>query len=413
MKRVFLAAFITLLLLILPASIALSTPDAGWNKYSGNPIMFYGPPAGWDDFSIYSTDVMFWDHNDVDASNDEFYMWYSGTSYNMNGKDIGVATSKDGMTWTKYNGNPVLRDGTFGYWDYERINAPSVLYDKQEGIWKMWYAGYAAYIGGFWIGYATSPDGINWTKFAGAENTGLVFMSSDYAENFDGYSVLSPEVLKMNSPRGKYHMWYAGNGGTISSNQIGVAFSDDGIHWRRYPDDESPQPVLPIGAPGQWDEGETVSPSILPIGSVLHMWYQGSNADKSITGIGHATSTDGGITWVKDPANPLLVGAALGDWDAERVFYPTVVQDAQGRLFMWYHARRRNMDTIPFKLGVAFWDVNFNPTATPILPPGMTPSPTPTDPSLPADVETCKQGSNACLYMPVVQRPKDTPTPKP
>lgn len=416
MKRVFLAALITLLLLTVPASIALSTPDAGWNKYASNPIMFYGPPAGWDDFSIYSADVMFWDHNDADTSNDEFYMWYSGTSYNMNGKDIGVATSKDGISWTKYNSNPVLRDGTFGYWDYERINAPSVLYDKEEGIWKMWYAGYAAYIGGFWIGMATSPDGINWTKVEGIVegNPGVVMMSSDYSENFDGYSVLSPEVLKMNSAHGRYHMWYAGNGGSISSNQIGVAFSDDGINWRRYPDDESPQPVLPIGPPGAWDEGETVSPAIIQDGGTLHMWYQGSNADKSITGIGHATSTDGGITWVKDPANPLLVGAPLGEWDAERVFYPTVTQNAEGQLFMWYHARRRNMDTIPFKLGVAFWDINFVPTATPTLAPGAaTPTPTPTDPSLPPDSETCRQGSNVCVYAPVVQQPPNTPTPRP
>ncbi|MBE2236364.1 MAG: hypothetical protein IAE81_01150 [Caldilineaceae bacterium] len=411
MKRVFLAATITLLLLILPASIAFSTPDAGWNKYVSNPIMFYGPPAGWDDFSIYSTDVMFWDHNDADPNNDEFYMWYSGTSYNMNGKDLGLATSKDGMTWQKYNGNPVLRDGGFGYWDYERINAPSVLYDKEAGIWKMWYAGYAAYTGGFGIGYATSQDGVNWVKYNDPtiDNPGKVFESSGYSETFDGYSVLSPEVLKFN---GKYHMWYAGNGGLISSNQIGYAVSDDGITWKRYKSEEEPEPVLPIGEPGAWDEGETVSPTIIRKDAILHMWYQGSNADKSITGIGHATSTDG-ITWTKDPANPLLLGSPLGEWDAERVFYPTVAENAKGELYMWYHARRRNMDTIPFKLGVAFWDINFFPTPTPTFAPNITPTPTPTDPVLPADPETCKQGSNACLYLPAVHSAKSTPTPKP
>lgn len=410
MKRILLAATITILLLIVPAGIALSTPDAGWNRYTGNPIMFYGPPAGWDDFSIYAAEVMFWDHNDGDARNDEFYMWYSGTSYNMNGKDIGFATSKDGMTWSKYHGNPVLRDGGFGYWDYERINAPSVIYDKHEGIWKMWYAGFAAYIGGFWIGYATSEDGIHWEKYQGTDNPGLVFISSDYAENFDGYSVLSPEVLEMNSQYGKYHMWYAGNGGALSSNQIGVAFSDDGIHWRRYPNDESPLPVLPIGAPDAWDAGGTVSPSIIKDGNTLHMWYQGSNADLSITGIGHAVSTDGGITWIRDQ-DPVLIGAAVGEWDAERVFYPTVTKNAKGELFLWYHARRRNMDTIPFKLGVAFWDVNFFPTATPTPRPGEAFTPTPTDPSIPVDRETCEQGTNVCVFLPSVQRPANTPTP--
>ena len=66
------------------------------------------------------------------------------------------------------------------------------------------------------------------------------------------------------------------------------------------------------------------------------MWYQGSNADKSITGIGHATSTDG-ITWLKDAANPLVLGSPLGEWDAERVFYPTVAENAQGELLSLIH----------------------------------------------------------------------------
>ncbi|MCB0151929.1 MAG: hypothetical protein KDE01_30270, partial [Caldilineaceae bacterium] len=86
MKRIFMAIGITLLLLAVPAAIVLSATNSVWNKYNGNPIMFYGPPAGWDDFSIYSTEVMYWDHNDADPSNDEFYMWYSGTSYNLNEK---------------------------------------------------------------------------------------------------------------------------------------------------------------------------------------------------------------------------------------------------------------------------------------------------------------------------------------
>ena len=63
MKRLFIAIGITLLLLAIPATIVLSATNAVWNKYEGNPIMFYGKPAGWDDFSIYSTEVMFWDHN--------------------------------------------------------------------------------------------------------------------------------------------------------------------------------------------------------------------------------------------------------------------------------------------------------------------------------------------------------------
>lgn len=392
MKRLFTAMGITLILLAIPATIVLSATNAVWNKYTGNPIMFYGKPAGWDDFSIYSTEVMFWDHNDADPSNDEFYMWYSGTSYNLNEKNIGFASSKDGMTWTKYDGNPVLVVSAFGEWDHDRVNAPSVLYDADDNTWKMWYAGVSIYNGGYAIGYATSPDGKNWTKYGDR----WVFDSSGYADSFDGYSVLSPEVIKKG---GKFHMWYAGNGG-ISSNQIGYATSDDGIHWDRVSDD----PVLRVGPEGAWDEGETVSPAIIvDKQGTIHMWYQGSDGNKSYTGIGHATSTNG-VDWQKDGANPLMVGESLGVWDAERVFYPTVAEDADGNRYLWYHARRENMDTLPFKLGLAFYDFTKQPTPTPTPLPGITPTATPTDPVIPADGDTCRQGSNSCLFLPSVKR---------
>lgn len=392
MKRLFIAIGITLLLLAIPATIVLSATNAVWNKYEGNPIMFYGKPAGWDDFSIYSTEVMFWDHNDTDPNNDEFYMWYSGTSYNLNEKNIGFATSEDGMTWNKHPENPVIKVGVFGEWDYDRVNAPSVLYDKSDNTWKMWYAGVSIYNGGYSIGYATSPDAVHWTKYGDL----YVFDSAGHPDYFDGYSVLSPEVVKKD---GKFHMWYAGNGG-IASNQIGYAVSDDGIQWRRVSED----PVLRVGPEGSWDEGETVSPAIIiDAQGTIHMWYQGSNGDKTYTGIGHATSQDG-ITWQKDAANPLLIGENTGIWDAERVFYPTVAEDADGNRYLWYHARRVNMDTIPFKLGLAFYDFTKQPTPTPTPLPGITPTPTPTDPVIPADSDTCRQGTNHCLFMSSIRR---------
>src|SRR5690606_36528071 len=133
------------------------------------------------------------------------------------------------------------------------------------------------------------------------------------------------------------------------------------------------------------------------------MWYQGSDGNKSYTGIGHATSTNG-VDWQKDGANPLMVGESLGVWDAERVFYPTVAEDALGRRYLWYHARRETMDTLPFKLGLAFYDFTKQPTPTPTPLPGITPTATPTDPVIPADGDTCRQGSNSCLFLPSVKR---------
>ena len=446
-------------MLAVPVGYGLSIADApGWNKYDGNPIMFYGPPGSWDDFNVYAVDVMFFDKNNADPNDDEYYMWYSGTSFTRNSKDIGFATSPDGINWSRYVGNPVMRDSVFGYWDYERINAPSVLYDREENIWKMWYAGYASYFGGFGIGYATTTGipPINWEKhegyffdigleFVDLLNTasqvspelrqqfllnghtiaqdaeievfiagskwrirdkdvlylvlkqdnvlsvydwishedipGLVFDASGIVDDFDGYSVFSPEVLKID---GEYHMWYAGNGGGFAGNQIGYAYSDDGVEWTRYtkPGTDIPEPVLPVGGPGAWDEGETVSPSVIRDGDRLYMYYQGSNIDQTVTGIGRAWSDDGGKTWTKDPDNPLLQGSGAGAWDFNRLFYPSATVNSKGELYLWFHARSRNSDLTPFKLGMAFGadTTPIPPTATPTLAPGVTPSPTPADP---------------------------------
>jgi len=65
---------------------------------------------------------------------------------------IGYATSPDGIVWTKYAGNPVLDLGAPGAWDDVNVFDPSVLFEA--GTYKMWYAGYDD---STWrIGYATS-----------------------------------------------------------------------------------------------------------------------------------------------------------------------------------------------------------------------------------------------------------------
>jgi sucrose-6-phosphate hydrolase SacC (GH32 family) len=91
-----------------------------------------------------------------------YKMWYTGTDTTGTGfSQIGYATSLDGITWTKYNGNPVL-DVTASDWDSNRVGGEEVI--KDGATYKMWYTGSnASNIGR--IGYATSPDGITWTKY--------------------------------------------------------------------------------------------------------------------------------------------------------------------------------------------------------------------------------------------------------
>lgn len=64
--------------------------------------------------------------------------------------------------WEKFVGNPVLDLGVSGQWDDTSVVAATVLLDN--GVYKMWYAGNDGTNSR--IGYATSSDGINWTKYA-------------------------------------------------------------------------------------------------------------------------------------------------------------------------------------------------------------------------------------------------------
>ncbi len=75
---------------------------------------------------------------------------------------LGVGISHAQTNWTKYPGNPVLDLGANGTWDDFLVINPMVILDGVD--YKMWYAGND---GTNWrIGYATSSDGITWTKHA-------------------------------------------------------------------------------------------------------------------------------------------------------------------------------------------------------------------------------------------------------
>lgn len=87
---------------------------------------------------------------------------------------IGYATSADGIHWKVYDNpattnapyhfsDPVLKHGSPGEWDATSALSPSIM--KTKCGYEMWYAGENLTAGQQHIGYAFSPDGINWTKY--------------------------------------------------------------------------------------------------------------------------------------------------------------------------------------------------------------------------------------------------------
>src|SRR3990172_13165324 len=90
-----------------------------------------------------------------------YKIWYDGADIDEN-IQIGLATSKDGMGWKKAPQNPVL-DGEPDSWDAYGEHAPFVM--KDRNLYKMWYEGSDGNVRQ--LGYATSRNGITWRKYSG------------------------------------------------------------------------------------------------------------------------------------------------------------------------------------------------------------------------------------------------------
>jgi len=74
------------------------------------------------------------------------------------------AFSEDGLSWEKYGETPVLFPDSTYSWDSYHVSSGPVI--KENGIYKMYYSGWNDQYGDWPVGLATSEDGINWTRYA-------------------------------------------------------------------------------------------------------------------------------------------------------------------------------------------------------------------------------------------------------
>ena len=260
-----------------------------------------------------STDGLHTEYPSVLRVDGIYRMWYSGYGVDAKGIEawrIHYATSNDGIHWTKHG--VVLDCGGPESWESTGVAFPWVI--RHQGLYLMWYGGQRA--GKYAIGLAKSWDGIHWTRSAANP-----VLTADH-------SIVDPSVI-FDAAGKRFLMWVNTLGDRYSCD---LAFSSDGRRWARY----EHNPVLKGGAPNEWDEAGMYTVNVLRDGAGYKMWYAvGLNGRGASLGL--ATSSDG-IHWTKSPSNPFTVGPIGSDdaWNAFGDFFygMHVIRDG-GVLKMW------------------------------------------------------------------------------
>ena len=106
----------------------------------------------------------------------------------------------------------------------------SVIYDTDASIYKMWYQSYDDPTGKYYVCYATSSDGITWTK----PNLGIYIFGGNTNNNIVGETQI-PSVVKdtaESDPNKRYKMYgFQGPGYNICGYYIW--YSADGLNWTK------------------------------------------------------------------------------------------------------------------------------------------------------------------------------------
>ncbi len=297
-----------------------------WVKYSANPVISEQSKSNW----------FQWPGDPFVMKDGPIYKMWFGANIIDDITQIGYATSPDGIKWSIHPA-PVLLVGSSGQWDDYSVETPTVI-KNSNGTYEMWYTGAGGAAddesAGFdrlhKIGYATSPNGINWTKHPKQVLDVNIVNPKDW-DNFDFSGKADPTVIKEN---GIYKMWYTGAGSDSKDRMVlnvGYATSNNGINWTR-----RSNPVLTRGGNGQWDDGSVSAPSVFYDGSQYIMLYSGINepeAGVETGSIGCAVSADG-IKWAKQGQ---CINKSTNGFDKSGLWGITGMYNTQtGKFQAWY-----------------------------------------------------------------------------
>ena len=248
-------------------------PDAmiKFEPYESNPVFTAGDSTAWDR-SIRERGFILKD--------DSLYkLWYTGFTGDVDTavKHLGYATSKDGIHWERYAGNPIFSEK----WTEDMMvwKDADTYYMYAEGTNDVAH-------------YLTSNDGIQWKEQG---DLVIIKMNGDTIPGPYGTPVIFVED-------GKWHLFYERN-----DEGIWCATSSDHRTWKNIQD----EPVLQPG-PEKFDLGAVAADQVVKYEGRYYMFYH-ATADpgwvsKPSPWSSNVAVSDDLLHWKKYPGNPIVEG---------------------------------------------------------------------------------------------------------
>jgi len=262
------------------------------------------------------------------------------------------ATSDDGAAFALDTSRPAIRVGPGGAWDDKDIETPWVLHDPDAPpaqAYKMWYAARGAAGDNrpdwtYQIGYATSPDGVRWTKYNDPRNDADArFAESDpvlpipaftcsetdcmpvpSATLYDAWTTGEPSVVR--EPDGQLRLYYIGLGlDSLDSlrfeHRVALATSGDGVSWTR-------REVVFEADHGSGEKTGIMCPAVTRFRGKYWLFYtmvdlpfeEFANIEQGRTGV--AVSSDGS-SFTRIANNPIIGHGPPGSYYASGAFAAT------------------------------------------------------------------------------------------
>ena len=235
-----------------------------WRRDSDTPAISLGHSGAFDDKHLFAPCVAY--------ENKRFVLWYSGSRATVAKRvfNLGMATSTDGINFTKHPNNPVFTLGDDnrsiltptilrsppGEALLDNVYAPTII--KEEGRYMMWYIDVAS--DPWYVRYAESGDGTIWEAFEGP----VLQLDQDW----EAGRLFYPTVVKCD---GRYLMWYGSYFGPEKQRTaLGFAISGEGREWVKHPEN----PVFEPEPAHEWESHYTTSQSVLRLpDSSWRIWY--------------------------------------------------------------------------------------------------------------------------------------------